>query len=93
MRHGILNRRENSIPYRQIQDVDTEQGILYRLFGLSRLVIITAGHEEGGEKGDAEVWLEPINTNIAEEIQEQLEREIGVQVVEGEKEADQQAKK
>ena len=44
MRRGILGRRENSIPFRQIQDVDIEQSILYRLFGLSRLVIITAGH-------------------------------------------------
>jgi uncharacterized membrane protein YdbT with pleckstrin-like domain len=91
MRRGIFVRKENSVPYRQIQDVDTEQGALYQMLGLSKVIIMTAGHEESSEHEKTEILLEPIDRETAEEIRAKLEREIGVQVVESEKEADREA--
>jgi uncharacterized membrane protein YdbT with pleckstrin-like domain len=46
IQQGILSRQEMSIPYRQIQDVDVNQSFLYRMIGVCRLVILTAGHED-----------------------------------------------
>jgi uncharacterized membrane protein YdbT with pleckstrin-like domain len=91
MRRGILNRKENSVPYRQIQDVDTEQSIFFQMLGLSKVIIMTAGHEESDEHEKTEIILEPVDRDTAEEIRSKLEREIGVQVVEDEKEADKEA--
>ena len=58
---------------------------------MKKVVIITAGHENSNESDKVEILLEPIDADTAEEIRAKLEREIGVQVVEGEKEADKEA--
>lgn len=39
---GVLFRSWTSVPYNRIQHVDTRQGPLERLFGLSRLLVFTA---------------------------------------------------
>jgi membrane protein YdbS with pleckstrin-like domain len=39
---GVLFRGQTSVPYDRIQFVDTRQGPLERLFGLSRLLVYTA---------------------------------------------------
>ena len=49
IRRGILSKEETAIPYRQIQDVDIEQNISDRIWGVARLAILTAGHEEAKE--------------------------------------------
>jgi len=81
VRRGILRRTETSIPYRQIQDVDVDRSLVYQMMGLSRLTIITAGHEEVSEHERVEVVLEPLQKEVASDIREMLERKIGVQVV------------
>lgn len=42
VQRGVLFRRRSSIPHNRIQHVDTRQGPLERLFGLSRLAVYTA---------------------------------------------------
>lgn len=88
MKKGIFDRKETSIPYHQIDSVDIERNVMYQLLGLSRLVMITAAHEEADEKEMAEIVLEPIEKNFAEEIRAMLERKVGVQVVKNEADAD-----
>lgn len=46
---GILSRNRRSIPWDRIQDVDIEQGLLHRLFGLAKVKLETgaAGRDEG----------------------------------------------
>lgn len=39
---GVIFRSWTSVPYRRIQHVDTRQGPVERLFGLSRLLVFTA---------------------------------------------------
>ena len=91
LRKGILNRTETSIPYRQIQDVDITRSLGLQILGLSKLNIQTAGHVEKGEEGSAEIVLEPIERDMAEDIRIKLQREVGVQVVESEEKADKEA--
>jgi uncharacterized membrane protein YdbT with pleckstrin-like domain len=88
MRHGILSRAITSIPYRQIQDVDIDRSLSMQLMGLSKLTIITAGHEEAAEHEKVEVVLEPLQKEVAEDIRQMIERKIGVQVVRTVQEAD-----
>lgn len=88
MKAGILHRTENSIPYRQVQDVDIDRTLMLQLMGLSKLTIITAGHEESTEHEKVEVVIEPIQREVAEEIRQMLERKIGVQVTKSVEEAD-----
>lgn len=89
VRRGILSQKEISIPYRQIQDVDIIRTIVHRCFGVSKLVMITAGHEDKGEESDGtDTVLDPIDRSIGEEMRTFLERRIGVQIVEGEAQAD-----
>jgi len=42
VRRGVLFRGQTSVPYDRIQFVDTRQGPLERLFGLSRVLVYTA---------------------------------------------------
>ncbi len=52
IKRGILNKEEVAIPYRQIQDVDIRRDISFQMLGLSRIVILTAGHEDNEKPGD-----------------------------------------
>ena len=88
MRRGILRTEEVSIPYRQMQDINIQRSLAYRMMGLSRLIIDSAGHEEKDEHNETDVILEPLNKETAEEIRSFLERKIGVQIVVDQKVAD-----
>ena len=92
LRKGILKVIEINIHYRQMQNVDITRPLIYRLLGLSRLVIFSAGHEQAGEEEQTDTTFDPIDFEIAEEIKELLGRRIGVQVIEHESEADAEAK-
>jgi uncharacterized membrane protein YdbT with pleckstrin-like domain len=88
MRRGVTNQRVISIPYRQIQAVNVVRSLAYRFFGVSKLVMITAGHDDPGTNEEADTVLDPIDKDTAEEIRVFLERKIGVQVTEGTVQAD-----
>lgn len=89
---GILNIIEVSIPYRQMQDINVERTILHRLTGTARVIIDSAGHDDAGEHSETDIVLDPIDRDLAEDIRLILQRKIGVQVVETEKEADTEAR-
>ena len=80
MKRGLIKKKETSIPYRQIQDVNIERDPTFQLLGLSRLIITTAGHEETGEKGMSEVVVEAMDKKLAEEMRNMLQQKIGVQI-------------
>lgn len=89
LRKGILRVTEISIPYRQMQNVDVTRPLIYRFFGLSRLVILSAGHEQADEGDQTDTVFDPIDSEIAEDIRNFLGRRIGVQITKSEQEADQ----
>lgn len=72
-----------------MQDINIDRPLVYRILGVSRVVIDSAGHEEFGEsRSETDIVLEPIDEKLAREIRDMLQRRIGVQIVEDEKEAD-----
>jgi uncharacterized membrane protein YdbT with pleckstrin-like domain len=73
-----------------MQNVDVTRPLFYRILGLSRLVILSAGHEQVEEGDQTDTVFDPIDSEIAEEIRTLLGRRIGVQVIEHEIEADSQ---
>lgn len=90
IKRGILSREEVAIPYRQIQDVDIAQDLGFRMMGLSRIVILTAGHED--EKGDeSEGILPALDADLAEWLQAELLKRTDVQRVTEVREASQDA--
>lgn len=44
LQHGVLWRRTSVVPHARIQHVDTQHGPLTRAYGLSSIVLYTAGH-------------------------------------------------
>jgi uncharacterized membrane protein YdbT with pleckstrin-like domain len=86
IKRGVITKEEIAIPYRQIQDVDIERDITYQMLGMSRLVILTAGHEDEPEdqpknKGEAEGILPAIDKDEAEQLQQELLKRTNVEKV------------
>lgn len=83
IRRGILSKEETAIPYRQIQDVDIERSISDRVWGVARLAILTAGHEESkeGDEDDSEGILPAIGRDLAESLQTELLKRADIQKV------------
>lgn len=49
IRRGFFNKKEVSIPYRQVQNINIEQSFRYKMMGLSRLIILTDGDREDNQ--------------------------------------------
>lgn len=72
VKHGIFYKEETAIPYRQIQSIDLRQDFLGQLIGYSRIVILTAGHDEQDEQGEAEAIFPVLDTIVAKNLQAEL---------------------
>ncbi len=72
IRTGILNIQNAAIPYRQMQNVDIERGILYRLLGVSKIVILTAGTEDVDTHVESEGLIPVLDKDLAAQVQEEL---------------------
>ncbi len=92
LRRGVFSQKEISLPYRQIQDIDIARTVAHRIFGVSRLVMITAGHESPEAHDQTDTAFDPIDKALAEEVRAFLERKIGVQIIEGTVQADTEEK-
>ncbi len=68
---GVLVKIRSMVPFVRIQHVDSRRGILDRIFGLSRVVIFTAGSR------GADVVIPGLKPERAEEIQEHL-KEVAI---------------
>ena len=78
---GLVGRQETSIPFRQIQNVDIEQSVIYRIFNLADLVILTAGHEDPEHitKDESEIIMPALNAQEARRLQHYLLDRANVQ--------------
>ena len=82
IKRGILNKEEVAIPYRQIQDVDIKRDISFQMLGLSRIVILTAGHDDDKPGSDeSEGILPALDRDLAEWMQAELLKRANVQKV------------
>lgn len=82
IKRGILTKVETAFPYRQIQHVEVERRLLFRMLGLARLMIITSANDNPKtERNEAEAVLPIIEKDVAQALQEELLRLTGVQRV------------
>ncbi len=82
VKRGLINRRETSIPFRNIQNINIERTYSHQMFGLSRIILDTAAHEEEeSEKGMSEAVIEAVDKKLGEELRDILHQKIGVQIV------------
>lgn len=70
--HGVLKRTRSMVPYVRVQHIDTQRGPVYRLLGLSKVVVYTAG-----SKG-ADVTIPGLSRSDASDVQEKL-RELAIE--------------
>lgn len=85
IKRGIFNKEEIAIPYRQIQDVDLIRDFAFLILGLSRIIILTAGHEDhdpNDEEDARSVGLLPaLDKDLAEWLQAELLKRANIQKV------------
>jgi membrane protein YdbS with pleckstrin-like domain len=72
LEHGVLKKVKTKVPYVRVQHVDTQRGPVYRVFGLSELVVYTAGSR------GADVSIPGLLPEKADGIQEEL-RKVAVE--------------
>ena len=72
LERGVLKKVKSKVPYVRVQHVDTQRGPIYRIFGLSKLVVYTAGSR------GADVGIPGLLPKDADEIQEEL-RKVAVE--------------
>jgi len=68
---GVIFKRWSSIPLNRIQHVDTRQGPMERMLGLSRLLVFTAA----GMSADGSIPA--LATSVAESMRDELSRRGG----------------
>lgn len=79
---GIFNLREFSIPYRQILNVDISRPLIYRFLGVSKMIIMTGGHEDTDvPEHESEGILDLMDKQTAMRMQLEIMHRSHVQVV------------
>jgi uncharacterized membrane protein YdbT with pleckstrin-like domain len=72
IRVGILDKKEVTIPYRQIQTVNTVRPLFFRLMGVSKITIFSAGNDYDDREGEAEGVFDIVDAKVAEYVQAEL---------------------
>ena len=79
---GIFYKDAVSIPYRSVQNVDIQRSLGYRLFGISKVIILTAGHEDFNDiDGQSEGIIPIMDKQEANELRQILLSRTHVQEV------------
>lgn len=81
IKSGIINIQVEAIPYRQMQNIDIERDLLYRIMGISRLVILTSATEDPDTSNESEAVIPAIDKNLGYMIQEELLKRANVERV------------
>jgi len=86
VKSGVLHKEEVAIPYRQIQNVDIERTFLDQIAGTSRLIILTAGHDDAdaekeGGKAESEGIIPVMDKKLASRLQTELLSRASIQKV------------
>jgi len=70
LRHGVLTRRESTIPFHRVQHIDLEAGPLERRLGLTSLVLRTAS-------ASSDATIPGIDAGDADELRERILALVG----------------
>ncbi|MEI7688828.1 MAG: PH domain-containing protein [Candidatus Nomurabacteria bacterium] len=80
IRRGIFNKKEVFIPYRQIENINIDQTFNFKMMGVSKLIIETAGND-GNNGGDPEGVFDVIDSNVATSIREFILQRTNTEVI------------
>jgi len=72
LERGVIKKVKTKVPYVRVQHVDTQRGLVDRVFGLSSLVVYTAGSR------GADVGIPGLLPGDADDLQEKL-RKVAVE--------------
>ncbi len=76
---GIIDIHVDAVPYRQMEDINNRRNLLFRLLGLSRLIILSGGTQDAGDANDESKNIIPaIDKHVAEYLQEELIKRANV---------------
>lgn len=82
IRKGVFTKQETAIPYRQIQNVEVERSFNQQLCGVSKVVVVTAGHDDTTtDQNESKAVLETIDKELATALQEELLKRAGIERV------------
>ncbi len=79
IRRGFFNKKEISIPYRQVQNINIEQSFRYKMMGLSKLIILTDGDREDNKMNRDGVF-DVINQDIAKNIRDFILQRTNIKI-------------
>lgn len=68
LKHGVIKKVKSMVPYVRIQHIDTQRGVIYRITGLSKTVVYTAGSR------GADVTIPGLSEKTADELQTHLRK-------------------
>ena len=67
---GYFSRREDALAYHQIQNVNIKRGLIYRMLGLSQLIIIMS--RSSSNKGEIDIVLPALDKHQAKLVQREI---------------------
>lgn len=76
-----MSKKEVSIPYRQIQNINIEQTFSHKMMRVSKLIILTAGSDNADKVGESEGVFEIIDSELALKIREELLKRTNTQII------------
>jgi len=81
IRRGFLTKREVSIPYRQIQNINIEQSLSHKMLGIGKLVILTEGDHSNLDENNREGVFEVIDYSLAHQVREFILQRTNLQII------------
>lgn len=79
---GLIHINETTVPYRHIENVDINQPLIYRLFGMCKLDIVTGGEDDDlKNKHTLDVQFPIIEKTLADDIKKEMFERSNAQVV------------
>ena len=81
IRRGFLTKREVSIPYRQIQNINIEQSFGNKMLGIGKLVVLTEGDSGENNAKNREGVFDVIDYDLAHLVREFILQKTNIQTV------------
>lgn len=81
IRRGFFTKKEISIPYRQIQNINIEQSLSQKMMGIGKLVILTEGSHSEISTTKSEGSFDIIDYDLAHKIREFILQRANLQIV------------
>ncbi|MEI7513538.1 MAG: PH domain-containing protein [bacterium] len=73
IKQGLIHKNETTTPYRHIENVDMDQPLFYRMFGMCRLHIITGGEDDDNNHShQTEIKFPFVEKTFADDVRKEI---------------------